>query len=460
MTLSSDIITNLKSIVGTANFSDSQVDKICYSYDATTRKFQPDAVIQPENALQISEILKLANIHEFPVIPRGAGSGFSGGSLAVEGGIVLDMTRMNRIISINKQDLLAIVEPGVVTGDFQKQVEALGLFYPPDPSSLKFCTMGGNVAEGAGGPRAMKYGVTGHYVLGLEVVFPEGEITRIGRQTVKGVAGYDLTSLMVGSEGTLGVITKIWLRLLPMPRSSKTMLLVFRELAQAGELVAKIIALGIIPCTLELMDREAMQCVEEYARVGFPEAGEASLLIEVDGTETAVREEAQRILELAGQAECLEIRQARNEQEREALWLARRSISPALRKLGPTKFNEDVVVPRSRIPLFLVGLRELASKYSLKMVNFGHAGDGNIHVNIMTDERNLDEMKRVHLALEDLFRLTIEMEGTITGEHGVGITKAPYLKWETGDIALGIMRKLKGTLDPKGILNPGKIFIK
>lgn len=452
------ILAELKSIVGEANLSNSQVDRVCYAYDATNKKFWPEAVLYPNNALQISGILKLANKTGFPVVPRGAGSGFTGGSLAVQGGVVLVLTGMNRILSINRNDLIATVEPGVVTADFQREVERVGLFYPPDPSSLKFCTLGGNVAEGAGGPRAIKYGVTGNYVLGMEVVFPEGEITKIGRQTVKGVAGYDLTSLMVGSEGTLGVITKIWLRLLPRPESIKTILLFFNEMTKAGELVSQIIAAGIIPCTLEFMDREALLCVREYAGIQIPEEGEACLLIEVDGLEAAVRQEALRILELARQAQCLEIRQAGDEQEREVLWTARRSISPSLRKLGPTKINEDVVVPRSSIPHFLGKLRELAVKYRVKMVNFGHAGDGNIHVNIISDERNHEEMARVGKAVEELFATTIEMGGTITGEHGIGITKAPYLKWETGEIALEMMKKLKRSWDPKGILNPGKIF--
>lgn len=452
-------VNELKSIVGETNFSNSQMDRVCYGYDATNRKYKPEAVIHPQSADQISQVLKLANKSEFPVVPRGAGSGFSGGSLAVQGGLVMVLAGMDRILSINPQDMIGVVEPGVVTANFQKEVERHGLFYPPDPSSLKFCTLGGNVAEGAGGPRAIKYGVTGNYVLGLEVVFPEGDIAKIGRQTVKGVAGYDLTSLMVGSEGTLGVITKIWFRLLPLPASLKTILLVFNDLTKAGELVSHIIASGIIPCTLELMDREALLCVVDYAGVALPEECEASLLIEVDGSEAAVQEEAGKILELARQANCLEIRQARNEQEREILWTTRRSISPSLRKLGPTKINEDVVVPRSAIPLFLNKLKALAAKYEIKMVNFGHAGDGNIHVNIISDERNLEEMARVHKAVEELFTTTIEMGGTITGEHGVGITKAPYLKWETGDIALEMMSKLKKCWDPKGILNPGKIFL-
>jgi glycolate oxidase len=446
-------------IVGRDNFLDSMEDRICYSYDATNQKYLPEVVVFPGSTQEVSEVLKIATKEKIPVIPRGAGTGFTGGSLPVQGGIVLVMTRMNRVIEIDTDNLVAVVEPGVVTGKFQKEVEKFGLFYPPDPASLEYSTIGGNVAECSGGPRAVKYGVTRDYVLGLEAVLPTGEIIQTGSRTMKSVAGYELTRLLIGSEGTLAVITKIILRLIPLPEATATMLAIFPEIAQAAETVSAIIRSKIIPSTLEFMDNASIRCVEDYLHMGLPVGAGALLLIEVDGEREIIEKQIGKISELCrnGGAERIEI--AKNEEEREMLWKARRSISAAIVKLNPTKVNEDIAVPRSRVPDIINALHEIAERCRLVIVNFGHAGDGNIHVNIMTNRKDKEEMERVEKAVEEIFRTTLKMGGTISGEHGIGITKAPFLAWEVGDAGIEVMKKIKACFDPHNILNPGKMFL-
>jgi glycolate oxidase len=449
----------LIAIVGNENFLDSIEERICYSYDATNQKYLPDAVTFPGSTQEVSGILKIANRDKIPVIPRGAGTGFTGGSLPVQGGIVLVMSRMNRIIEIDTDNLIAAVEPGVVTGKFQKEVAHYGLFYPPDPASLEYSTLGGNVAECSGGPRAVKYGVTRDYVLGLEAVLPTGEVIHTGAKTVKSVAGYELTRLLVGSEGTLAVITKIILRLIPMPEAVRTMLAIFPEITQAAKTVSEIIRSRIIPSTLEFMDNGTIRCVEDYLHMGLPVHAGALLLIEVDGEREIIEKQVGLIDELCrkGGAERIEI--AEDEGEREMLWKARRSISAAIVKLNPTKVNEDITVPRSKVPDIINALQGIAEKYRLVIVNFGHAGDGNIHVNIMTNRKNKEEMERVEKAVEEIFRITLNLGGTISGEHGIGITKAPFLKWEVGETGIEVMKRIKASFDPNNILNPGKIFL-
>lgn len=456
--LSKNIVTELTNIVGKENISTDREDLICYSYDATNQKFLPGAVVFPKGAEEISLILKIANKEAFPVIPRGAGTGFSGGSLPVEGGVVVSLERMNKILKVDTDNLIAIVEPGVVTGDLQEEVERLGLFYPPDPSSLKFCTIGGNVAECAGGPRAVKYGVTKDYVLGLEVVLPAGEIIHTGAQTIKAVVGYDLTKLMVGSEGTLGIVTKIILKLLPLPEVTKTMLVVFTNMQDAAKTVSNIISSKIIPSTLEFMDKDSIKCVEDYSGMGLSDNVDALLLIEVDGDMGLVGNQAETIKKICLDNNAKEVRTAGDKREAKKLWQARRSISPALAKLKPNKINEDIVVPRSKIPDAIIGIRQIAGKYNLTNANFGHAGDGNIHVNIMIDKSLKDEFKKAEEAVKKIFELVISLGGTISGEHGIGITKMPYIGMELSQPAIDIMKSIKHALDPKGILNPGKIF--
>ncbi|MBI5562098.1 MAG: FAD-binding protein [Deltaproteobacteria bacterium] len=447
----------LKKIAGETNVSFSKEDLICYSYDATNSPYPPDAVVFPRSSAEVSSILKLANSERFPVIPRGAGTGASGGSLPVEGGVVLSTERMNAIIGIDADNLTAVVEPGVVTWEFQQEAEKFGLFYPPDPSSLKFSTIGGNIAECAGGPRAVKYGVTRDYVLGLEVVLPTGEIVDTGVVTAKGVVGYDLTRLMVGSEGTLGVVTKAVLRLVPMPEYSVTVQAVFPSLRDAASAVAGVIKAMIIPSTLEIVDSVSTRCVEEYVRIGLPKDG-AFLLMEADGTKAAALGEMERMKRICLDNGASRMDEAVDKKAVKDLWKARRAISASLYRIRPGKINEDVVVPRSRIVELITGIETIARKRGLLIACFGHAGDGNVHVNVMYDGKDEREAAEAKTAVTDVFELVLKLGGTLSGEHGVGITKAPYLGMELGQPLIDAMKSIKKALDPNGILNPGKIF--
>jgi glycolate oxidase len=454
--LKPSIIKELKNIVGSAYLTTSPEDMVVYAYDATQQEALPWAVARPASAQEVSEILRLANGELFPVVPRGAGTGMSGGSVPVHGGLVLSLERMNRILEIDDENLVAVVEPGVVTGELQREVEARGLFYPPDPASNKFCTIGGNVAECAGGLRAVKYGVTKDYVLGLEVVLPTGEIIRTGARTAKSVAGYDLTKLIVGSEGTLGVATAIILKLLPLPESVRTISAFFNTIEGAATAAAKIIASRIIPRALEFVDRHALRAVEKYLKEDITGGATAMLLVEVDGAADTTARESERIAEIMERAGASHVKKAETDAEREQLWKARRSISPALYTIKPKKVNEDIVVPRSKIPDILREIEEIAKRHDLLIVNFGHAGDGNIHTNIMIDEA---DKPRALNAVKEIFESTLRMGGSISGEHGIGLSKAAYLPMEIGPAALSAMKHIKQALDPNNILNPGKIFI-
>ncbi|NPV28184.1 MAG: FAD-binding protein [Firmicutes bacterium] len=456
--LQSSLINEIKKIVGKENVLATLEERLCYGYDSTPEAFLPDLVVRPDSAEQIQKIIKLANLHLFPVIPRGAGTGLSGGSLPVKGGVVLDLTRMNRILEIDEENLVAVVEPGVVTSHLQEEAEKRELFYPPDPASLKTSTIGGNVAECAGGPRAFKYGVTRDYVLGLEVVTPTGEILRTGGKTVKSVTGYDLIRLYTGSEGTLGIITKIILRLIPKPEAKETMMAVYERLDDAAKTVTLTIKRGIIPVTLELMDDLTIRCVENYLQIGLPLDAEAILIIEVDGPADLVKKQTEQVAELCRASGAREIKIARNEKEREEIWAARRAVSAAVVQIKPTKISEDIAVPRSQIPQMIRRLKEIASRYQLNLVIFGHAGDGNLHPNILCDQNDPEEMERVEKAIGELFQAAVELGGTLSGEHGIGTMKAPYLKLETGEAGYEVMRAIKKALDPNNILNPGKIF--
>jgi glycolate oxidase len=451
-------LKNLREIVGRDNFSIEREELLCYAYDATNQHFLPDAIIFPTSSMEVSAILSLASEKNFFVIPRGSGSGMTGGSLPVKGGVVLVMTRMNKIIEIDCDNFIATVEPGVITSQFHKAVEKKGLFYPPDPASSDFSTLGGNLAECAGGPRAVKYGVTRDYVLGLEAVLPTGEIIKTGVQTAKGVVGYDLTRLLVGSEGTLGVITQMTLRLLPLPKFVRTMAAVFKSMEAAAETVSEIIRQAIIPRTIEFMDNASIKCAESYLEIGLPRDAGAMLLIEVDGDEHTVETDIEKLKELCFSQGANDVTVALSEVERTNLWKARKSISPALYRLAPDKINEDIVVPRSKIPHMVRRITELSDKTGLSIASFGHAGDGNIHVNIMLDKNQPDQVAKAEAALETLFDYTLELGGTISGEHGIGITKAAFITKEIGEVELGLMKSIKRVFDPKGILNPGKIF--
>jgi len=452
------VIQGIRNIVGKENVAEDKETRICYSYDATNLRYLPDLIVYPFNREQISAILKLANEARFPVIPRGAGTGFTGGTLPVEGGVVLVLTKMNRVLQIDPENLVAVVEPGVVTYHLQQEVEKIGLFYPPDPASLKSSTIGGNVAECAGGPRAVKYGVTKDYVLGLEVVLPTGEIINTGVQTVKSVVGYDLTKLLVGSEGTLGIITKIILRLLPLPKAKRTMLAMFADIESAATTVSQIISSRIIPATLEFMDNATIRCVEDYLHMGLPVEAGALLIIEVDGAPEVLNGEVGEIQKICQANRAIETKVAKDDKEAEELWKARRAVSSAVVKLNPTKINEDVTVPRSKVANLLRQMEAISKKHNLIIVNFGHAGDGNIHVNVLIDRRKPGEEERAHVAVKEIFEATLGLGGTLSGEHGIGITKAPYLAMELGDMGVEVMKRIKQSFDPNNILNPGKIF--
>ncbi|MBI5887283.1 MAG: FAD-binding protein [Deltaproteobacteria bacterium] len=453
------IKNELRRIVGEANASFSKEDLLCYSYDATNKVSMPDGVVFASTPEEISGIMKTANAAGFGVIPRGAGTGASGGSVPVEGGLVLSLERMKKIIEIDAENLLAVVEPGVVTWEFQQEVEARGLFYPPDPTSLKFSTIGGNIAECAGGPRAVKYGVTRDYVMGLEVVLPTGEIINTGVRTVKGVVGYDLTRLIVGSEGTLGIVTKATLKLLPLPETTKTMLAVFPDVKDAARAVSEIIKARIIPSTLELMDGVSIKCVEEFAKAGLPADAGGLLLIEVDGAVETTEKEAVIIEGICKDSRAISVQAASEKNEVKNLWKARRSASAALFRARPHKINEDVVVPRSAVVELIAGVEEIAERKNLLIACFGHAGDGNIHVNVMYDRSDPREAKAAPEAVEDVFRLALGLKGTISGEHGIGTAKAKYLGMELGPAAIDLMMRIKNVFDPRGVLNPGKIFL-
>jgi len=450
------VIKELRSIVGPPHLFTEPEELIVYSYDATRRTSLPWAVARPSTAREVSRILLLANRERFPVIPRGAGTGMSGGSVPSQGGVVLSFERMNRILEIDGKDLLAVLEPGVITGDLQKEAEKIGLFYPPDPASSAFCTIGGNIAECAGGLRAVKYGVTRDYVLGLEVVLPTGEIIRTGARTLKSVAGYDLTRLLIGSEGTLGVVTQVIVRLLPMPEAVRTLAAFFRDAAQAVAVIPRITAARIIPRAVEFVDRGALRAAEGYLRSEMSGGAGAMLLIETDGPAASADRERDVIETLCREAGATKIIRADSREEQEPLWKLRRSISPALYALKPRKLNEDIVVPVSRIPALLQEVDAIAARSGLLVVTFGHAGDGNVHVNVMHDESDLRSAEQ---AVREVFEAVVRLQGSITGEHGVGLAKAAYLPLEAGPDAIAAMKRIKQALDPNNILNPGKIFL-
>ena len=457
MPLSESIKKELASIVGKSEVSFEKEDILCYSYDATKLSYLPDGVVFPKNAEEVSKILKLANKENFYVVPRGAGSGMTGGSLPIDGGIILSTERMTTILEIDTHNMQAVVEPGVVTADLQSEVEKLGLFYPPDPASLKFSTIGGNIAECAGGPRAVKYGVTRDYVMALEVVLPTGEIINTGVRTVKGVVGYDLTRLMVGSEGTLGVVTKAVLKLLPKPRCSKTMLVGFNSVKDAALAVEKVMLSGVIPSALELMDELCVKCLKDSGATGLPE-GRSLLIAETDGSIAGANEEAELMEKLMKEAGAIAVVFAKDDNEAKDIWSKRREMSQAVAKLKPRKLNEDVVVPRAKIAELIEGVGEIAKKHDVIIASFGHAGDGNIHVNTMYDHNDESEVERALKAVEEVFKLTVKLHGTLSGEHGVGITKSPYINMEIPESVTDVMKGIKKSLDPNNILNPGKIF--
>ena len=446
----------LSRLIGKDKVKDSTGWRLSYAYDGTPTGYKgvPDVVVFPETPEDVSKILSFANEERIPVYPRGAGSGLTGGAAPLEGGIVISTEKMNRILEIDEDNLAVLTEPGVVTYELQKEVEKRGLFYPPDPSSYKYSTIGGNIAENAGGPRCVKYGVTKDYVMQLEVVFADGTVAKVGSKAVKSVAGYNLKDLIVGSEGTLAFITKAYLKLIPSPEAVRTAMAVFPKVEQAAQAVADMFRNKVIPTACEFLDRNSIVAVENFAKIGLPTYAEGLLVIEVDGYEAVVDELINRVIKVCKEAGAEEIRKATTPEERDAIWQARRAVSPAIVQLKPKKINEDVVVPRSRIPELIKKVYEIADKYNLMVVNFGHAGDGNIHVNFMYEPH---EEEKVERAVREVFELTLSLEGSISGEHGIGWMKKEFLPLEVGE-ALEKMKAVKRALDPNNILNPGKVF--
>jgi glycolate oxidase len=453
-------ISNLIGIAGKDGVLCTPEDLAVYSYDGTFAEGLPEVVVLPETTAQVSEIVKCAAATHTPLVARGMGSGLAAGSIPVRaGGIVICFTRMNRILEIDTGNSTIRAQAGVVTADLQAEVEKLGLFYPPDPSSIRHSTIGGNVACNAGGARCLKYGVTGNYVLGLTVVLADGKILKTGGKPIKDVTGYNLTALFTASEGTLGLITEALLRLVAKPKYAKTALAEFVSLANASRAVNAIISEGIVPASLELMDQTAIACIEEAMHLGLPTDVEASLIVETDGSDeqTVLRE-----IEAAGGI-CTEngarsVKVAQNETERSGLWKARRSISPSLARKAPNKLGEDITVPRSAIPEVVQRLRAISSRYGLPIVIFGHAGDGNLHPNILFDKRKREEWEKVEQMVKEIFGVALEVGGTLSGEHGVGVLKRPYMEQALGSVSVETQKRIKQALDPLNILNPGKMF--
>ena len=458
--LPSEFADALRAIVGAAHVRVDEASLQTYGADALKRGHPADAVVLPENADQISAIVRLCGAHGVPVVPRGGGTGYTGGSVPVRGGVVVSLERMNRILEIDEANLVAVVEPNVITGDLQDAVERVGLFYPPDPASLRTSVIGGNVAECAGGPRAFKYGTTKQYVLGLQAVLPNGDVIETGGKVVKNVVGYDLTHLLVGSEGTLAIITRIILRLVPRPPARSTLRATFQSIDDAARAVTNVIRARVVPAAIELVDGDSLQAVATYlpGRALAPVGTAALLLIDVDGLAEAVKEEASRCEQACHDAGATEILRARDDAERDELWRVRRELSLSLKTITPIKLNHDVVVPKGRIPQLFDLVGRLKRDFRLRIPCFGHAGDGNIHVNIMVTPGDEAEMGRAHEAERVLFEGVVALEGSISGEHGIGFAKAKYLPIELDEATIAAMKRVKQAFDPQGLLNPGKIF--
>ncbi|HQZ96714.1 MAG TPA: FAD-linked oxidase C-terminal domain-containing protein [Pyrinomonadaceae bacterium] len=454
-----NVLEKLRAIVGAENVIVDPEKVEPYGADAVKEKFPPEAVVFPGSTAQMVEILKLANEFLFPVTARGGGVGYTGGAVPVDGGIVIGTDRMNRIIEINADDLYAICQPGITTFELQQAVEKQGLMFAPDPASYKDSFIGGNIAENAGGMRTPKYGVTKHHVLGMEVVTATGEIIRTGGKTVKNVVGFDLTGLMCGSEGMLGIITEATLKLLPMPEATSTVRANFRSMESACKVLTKFTPEGLLPMAMEVIDKFCVAAVEENFAFGLSKEAEAILLVAVDGSREEVEKNALTIERIIAENGGFDILRAKSKEEEDKLWDVRRAISPSLMKYGTLKINEDVVVPRSRVPELVAAVEQIGKKHGTFVANFGHAGDGNIHVNFMCDRDDPDSIERARKCVSETFQLSVELGGTISGEHGIGYVKSQYMHYAIDKPTLEVMKGIKKVFDPNGILNPGKMFV-
>ena len=454
------VVAELQTLLGDAHVRTDAESRTTYGTDALKRGHPADVVVFPGSTADVAAVVRVCAERRLPMVPRGGGTGYTGGSVPTHGGVVISLERMNRILEIDEANLIAVVEPNVVTGDLQDAVEKVGLFYPPDPASLRQSVIGGNVAECAGGPRAFKYGTTKQYVLGLEAVLPTGEVVETGGKVVKNVVGYDLTHLLVGSEGTLAIITKIVLRLVPKPPVQATLRATFPTVEAAVDAVGGIIRERVVPAAIELIDGTSLEAVAHYLKVRSlaPEGTAALLLVEVDGVPAAVADEAARVERALVAAGATEVLHASGDAERQELWRVRRELSFSLKMVAGLKFNHDVVVPKARIPALFALVSRIAATHQLRIPCFGHAGDGNIHVNIMVDPKDTAEIERAHVAERELFESVVGLEGSISGEHGIGFSKAPFLPIELSAEEIALMKRVKAAFDPHGLLNPGKIF--
>ena len=434
-------------------------DLLVYGFDGTAA-LRADAmcVLLPQTTDEVAAVVRYAASAKIPIVSRGSGTGLSGGSVPVPGGIVLCLVRMDRILELDEKNLTLLAEAGAITQQIAEAADGVGLLYPPDPGSMKISTIGGNVAENSGGLRGLKYGVTRDYVMGMEVVLASGEVVWLGNKCVKDVAGYSMKDVFIGSEGTLGIITKVLLKLVPKPAAKATLLATFDRMDAAADTVSAIIAAKIIPCTLEFLDKVTIRCVEDFAHVGLPLDAEAILLMETDGHPTVVDEQARQMEEIARRCGAASVKRAATSEEAAKLATARRSAFSALARVAPTTILEDATVPRSELTKMIRFIQEVGARHSLRIGTFGHMGDGNLHPTFLTDERNTDEMARVEKAMHEIFDYALALGGTITGEHGVGLAKKTFLPAAIGDASLALMKQLKRALDPMGILNPGKIF--
>jgi len=453
------LIKEFQAIVGKENVLESEADRHSYSYDsAVLDPVVPELAVRPTTSEELGKVVRFCNENGMPLTPRGSGTNLSGGTIPPKGGIVLLTNALNKIIEINEEDLYAVVQPGVITAQFAAEVAKRGLFYPPDPGSQAVSTLGGNVAENAGGLRGLKYGVTKNYVMGVDFFDVNGELVKTGSRTVKCVTGLNLGALQIASEGTMGVFNEIILKLVPPPAANKAMMAVFDDIDKASETVAAIIAAKIVPCTLELLDNSTINYVEDFTKAGMPTDAQAILLIEVDGHPGQVAEEAEKVVEICKKVGATSVQAAKDEAERNKLWEARRAALPALARAKPTTVLEDATVPRSQIPAMIRAINEIAKKYRVNIGTFGHAGDGNLHPTILCDKRDKEEFHRVEEAVNEIFDVALSLKGTLSGEHGIGLAKSKWLVKETSPATIAYAKALKAAIDPKGILNPGKII--